>query len=431
MRKLILLLATLCGLVLFVPPAGALPTPSPVYSWGHPPFSLTYSVADDLYLPHNGPTEFSEVTTTNTNTYVLDTSTTPSTVWAVGDTGAGLGNGTASTTPPAPTTTFVQVDFPTGVDIKSLASVGPNETEMAIDSSGNVWGWGLNSYDQLCMKGQQDRPVELTKLTNVPNDTNEPTQYTLASGAGDHASYYDSTTNTIYSCGGNKFGELGDGSTDKSLSPMPVAVSSLDPENPTATVTAMTASWRNEGVIMSDNTYWNWGIDTFGQLGNGSTTNADAPFEVTDFPAGSSVLQAAEGGGGTGDSSTMALVSVPGEGDVYYGWGDDQQGQLCDSMTGNTNNYDTPHSIMITVGGIGGPQLPSPISSLVAGGETGFVLTMAGAVYGCGDDSHGEIGMPELSTSTNYPPTQIPLGGDASQISSTNWNTAALVPSGG
>jgi alpha-tubulin suppressor-like RCC1 family protein len=453
MRKLIVLLATLGGLVLFIPSAGAqTPNPSPVYSWGG--HSFTDTPAADGIASSGGPAEFSDVTTTNSNTYVLDNSTGE--VWAVGATGAGLGNGTANTPPdeqkPAPTTTFVQVLFPAtpndNVFIKSLASVGPNGTEMAIDSNGNVWGWGLNSYDQLCgATGQQDTPIRLNNLQGHSNPDKLPAGvYTLASGAGDHASYYNSSTNTIYSCGDkNTDGELGDGTTDSpcpssppSTPCPPVAVPPFDNSgNPVATVTAMTASVRNEGVIMSDGTYWNWGNNDFDQLAQPSSVQyKDVPTPVNfSVPYPYQVVQAAEGGGGKTDSSTMALLSDlsdPGSPYTYYGWGDDTQGQLCDGQTGTVTNptleYDTPTAIMIPLPNNEG-TLSSLISSVAAGGKTGYVLTTSGAVYGCGDNSLGQLG--NGSRVTPSPPDATLIVSGASQISSTNWNTAALVPNGG
>jgi alpha-tubulin suppressor-like RCC1 family protein len=420
MRKLIVLLVSLGGLVLFVAPAGAQSTlPSPVYSWGNP-FPDTPTADSYTTGPGNGPTEYSDVTTTNSDTYVLDSST--GTVWAVGQNTKGeLGNGKTSK---STSTTFTQVQFPDlpSTDeppkIVSLASVGPDDTEMAIDSSGNVWGWGRNSFDQLCTTGEHDTPIE---VTNLPAG-----DYTLASGGGDHASFYNSTNNTIYSCGENTDGELGDGKTDSSPSAKPKAVTAFDTSD-SATVVAMTASWRNEGVIMSDGTYWNWGINTYDQLAQPSSVPyEDVPTEVTSFPAGYSVVQAAEGGGSNVDGSSMALLSDlsdPGAPYAYYGWGDDKQGQLCNSTTGN---YDTPQPITIMVGGS-----PLSILSVAAGGDTGYVLTTAGALYGCGDNTRGQMGQGSKTKSDYKKPTQILTGDTITQISSTNWNTAALVTSSG
>jgi alpha-tubulin suppressor-like RCC1 family protein len=438
MRKLIVLLATLGGLVLFVAPAGAQsPSPSPVYSWGMGPeggpFTAT-PTADVVGGP--GPAEFSDITTINSNTYVLDSST--GTVWAVGSGGSGLGHGKASSR----TSTFVKVKFPKGVMIKSLASVGPDGTEMAIDSNDNVWGWGLNSYYQLCVKGEQYTPI---KLTNLPGNKKNGDDYTLASGGGDHASYYNSTNNTIYSCGDNASGELGDGNikTKPSATPEPVPVSSFDTTVPTPTVTAMTASWEDEGVLMSNGTYWNWGYNGFGQVGDGTTNgmmaNADVPTEVTDFPgapAGYSVVQAAEGGGGPSDGSTMALLSDPsdpGAPYLYYGWGDDTESQLCDGNAAtppNTLEYDTPTPISPSIS-VDGTEQQLPILSVAAGGETGYVLTTAGAVYGCGANQYGQMGQGSANSTDYLTPTPILAGDTVMQLSSTNWNTAALVTSSG
>jgi alpha-tubulin suppressor-like RCC1 family protein len=443
MRKLIVLLAIMCGLVLFVvPSAGAQSTTSPqVEGWGGPAPGVQAAgfgptPVDILFSGTPTSPEIQQISTTNRDTYVL---TTSGTVWAAGDnTYGGLGDPQQQPS----SYSFVQVQFPklrstdAPPDITSLASVGPFETEIALDNEGNVWGWGANNADQLCTTGQQDTPLELTNLPRNPESTKKGV-YTLAAGAGNHASYYNSTYNTIYSCGEGKYGALGNGA--KTSSATPVKVKDLDPNDPTATVTAMTASWEDEGVVMSDGTYWNWGYNGFGQLGDGPTNgtpmNADVPTEVTDFPdapAGYSVVaQAAEGGGTKADGSTMMLLSDPsdpGAPYLYYGWGDDQEGQLCDGFMGSTNNYDTPHSISPSITVDANQQ---PISSVAAGGVTGYVLTTSGALYGCGDNTDGQLGQGSTQTTDYTTPTPILPGDTVTQISSTNWNTAALITSSG
>lgn len=56
-----------------------------------------------------------------------------------------------------------KVHFPDGVKFAKLADSGSFETMLAIDTTGQVWGWGRNSEGQLCLGNTNPYadPVEL------------------------------------------------------------------------------------------------------------------------------------------------------------------------------------------------------------------------------------------------------------------------------
>ena len=102
-----------------------------LYSWGQYEMSAT-------------PLVVTGVPGTVTNLYGINSAgyalTASGQVWAWGNNASGqLGNGTESNTD---TVAAVQVQFPPGVVIAKLASGGPRDTEIAIDTNGNAWGMG-------------------------------------------------------------------------------------------------------------------------------------------------------------------------------------------------------------------------------------------------------------------------------------------------
>jgi alpha-tubulin suppressor-like RCC1 family protein len=100
--------------------------------------------------------------------------------------------------------TAVHVQLPTGVKIAYLPTdVMPYDSAFAVDTTGRVWGWGLNKGSEFCT----GTATEYTTPTELPSTLSDVT--TLASGDS-HATY--DAGGTIYSCGNNQYGELGDGS---------------------------------------------------------------------------------------------------------------------------------------------------------------------------------------------------------------------------
>ena len=213
-----------------------------------------------------------QIATSNSNGYAL---TSNGVVWAWGVASFGeLGNGTR----PVYSTRAVKVDFPAGVRITTLANPMPFDGALAIDSQGHAWGWGLNADGDLCLSGLTElRPVKLA-LAGI----------TLASGARTH-SLVDSE-GKVYACGSGASGALGTGSTAHSSVPVPVVGL---PES--VSVTALTSSWEGSGALLSNGSYYNWGYNAAGQLGNGSIKNSDVPVRV---PLPEPVRQVFQGGSG-------------------------------------------------------------------------------------------------------------------------------------
>jgi alpha-tubulin suppressor-like RCC1 family protein len=286
----------------------------------------------------------------------------------------------------------VQVKFPAGVKIASIPSdVMPFDSAFAVDTTGHVWGWGLNQGSEFCL-GTVKKYLTPVKLPF--------SGVTTLAGAADHATY--DANGTLYSCGTNQYGELGNGTTKSSK--VRVKVSGLSGHS----VATLVAAWGNTGALLSNGDYYDWGYDGAGQVGNGTISqSADVPVQVA-LPG--PVAQAAQGGSLANNGQTLVLLSNG----SLYAWGNDRYYQLGDGKTASEES----------------PELISPPSgvtyqTLATGGDTSYAISTSGDVYAWGNSATGQVG--NGKTKAVKEPVMVETG--ATLISSTS--TDVVVSAGG
>jgi alpha-tubulin suppressor-like RCC1 family protein len=244
-----------------------------------------------------------QVASSNSDGYGLTTSGRVY-AWGAGAQGE-LGNGTT----PTLSRTAVRVHFPAGVVIDKLADPMPFDGGMAIDTHGRVWAWGNDQARQFC----QAHGADLETPVRVPL-----LHVTLAAGAQMHAVY--DAGGKVVSCGLSDFGQLGDGATGRSsTSGRPVAVEGL----PAGRVVALTSSYGDAGALLADGSYYDWGYNRGGQLGDGTTIEHTTAVRVA-LPG--PVRRVFQGGSMTDNGQTIALLS---RGQLWE-WGSGRYGQLGD-----------------------------------------------------------------------------------------------------
>jgi alpha-tubulin suppressor-like RCC1 family protein len=331
------------------------------------------------------PGTVAELATSNSTQYALLTNGSLY-AWGLGTLGE-LGDGGTGNSFTRP----VRVNFPAGVKIASIPTdVMPFDAALAVDTKGNVWGWGDNRSGEFCLPGARTytTPVKLP-LSHV----------TVLAGASTHALY--DAGGTVYSCGANDEGDLGDGSTRSSSTP--VKVSGLDG----SPVTALVASFANSGALLSNGEYFDWGYDGNGQLGDGKFQRAsDVPVRVN-LPG--PVTQVALGGSIWGNGQTLVLLSNG----SLWSWGADYSGQLGDGST-------RPQAVPVRFY----PPAGVTYKSLASGGITSYAVSTAGDVYAWGGSPVGQIG--DGSTRLALSPVRVATG--AALVSATANNVAVTVP---
>ncbi|HUB74878.1 MAG TPA: hypothetical protein VL979_12695 [Solirubrobacteraceae bacterium] len=298
--------------------------------------------------------------------------------WGHGNSGAlGDGRRKSSETPR-------QVVLPEGV---CVASEGEAENAgFAIDTTGQLWGWGAAKWGVLCGEPQAAVPEMIHGVSTAIQ----------VRGGGDHALIV-LADGTLLACGENQEGQLGLGKDVKSAQ-APTAVPGVDE------VSEATAGSDFSCLLKADGSVWCAGRDKRGQAG-GHAKNV-YKFHRVALPGAASEVYC--GGDVPANGSCVAMV----EG-VPYGWGDDEEGQLGDGGAAGR--------------GTGTPVLASELAPLgIVEIATAGVATQArteeGLVYAVGGGEGGALGTGSEATQL-FP---VPVAAEVSELSGTAKNFLAL-----
>nr|WP_255570868.1 S-layer homology domain-containing protein [Cohnella sp. CFH 77786] len=209
------------------------------------------------------------------------------TVWAWGYNGGNqLGDGTTN-----PSSTPKKVSDLTGV----VAISAGGTLGMAVKADGTVWAWGFGTI------GDGTISSSTPKQVSVIND--------IAAVSTAIRTMVSDNNGAVWTWGNNSSGQLGNGTTESSDTPLQVPGLSG--------VIAVSAGTGHSMALKNDGTVWAWGANWRGQLGDGTTTNRLSPLQV---PGLSGV--AAISAGWSNHS-----VAVKNDGKVWA-WGDNDYGQL-------------------------------------------------------------------------------------------------------
>ena len=157
---------------------------------------------------------------------------------------------------------------------EALAGSGGQAFSLALMKGGRVEAYGENGSGQLGTGNTQssNKPVEIAGLSEV----------TAVTAGAQHAMALK-TSGRVFAWGDNQYGELGDGSPSNILKPEEVSALK-EPAIAIAAGGSQTLRPAAEGdfslALMQNGTVEAWGYNGAGQLGNGSTESSSTPVEV-------------------------------------------------------------------------------------------------------------------------------------------------------
>jgi alpha-tubulin suppressor-like RCC1 family protein len=271
-----------------------------------------------------------------------------------GDEGGQLGIGSTGGESQVP----VAVPMLAGV---SAVSAG-GEDALALLSDGTVMAWGASGVD---VTGSS-KPKEVAGITDA---------VAIAAGSEDRKSVGNGADYLALLAGGEvvawgegEEGQLGDGTTISSPSPVPV--------RDLGEVTAIAAGDGQNLALLANGTVMAWGENNDGQLGDGNTKNKDEPAPVEGL--GDVIAISA------GDGDSLALLA---DGTVMA-WGDDSEGELGRSTAEGNSDVPVPVSDL------------SGVTAISAGTASGIDINSVhnvallddGAVMAWGGNKEGQLG---------------------------------------
>ncbi|MBI3510186.1 MAG: T9SS type A sorting domain-containing protein [Bacteroidetes bacterium] len=159
-------------------------------------------------------------------------------------------------------------NLPVQINITNIISISAGYAHsLFLRNDSTVWGSGWNVYGQLGTGNNisSNTPVQSTGLSGI---------ISITAGCG-HSNALKSD-GTIWAWGENMSGELGDGNGEFA-SNVPVAVAFLNG------VSTIGIGGRQSFALKNDGTFWTWGQNNYGQLGNGNTNDSPVPVELNGF----------------------------------------------------------------------------------------------------------------------------------------------------
>ena len=303
------------------------------------------------------------------------------TVWTWGVNGFGkLGIGETNT---------VRVSVPVEVRdsgnvsyLNSIQAIMGCETHnVALKSDGTVWSWGYNAFGQLGNGTTNDAwlPVQ-TGLDAAP-----PLTSVTKLGGRPYFTLAVKSDGTIWAWGMNRYGQMGNGTVNPLTGPqvtVPGLVSDSWPGGAINNPQQVTCGYQFGAAMTTNGTVWTWGSGSHGELGNGTTGSSYYPAQVS----GLTNITAISAG-------WIHILALKADGTVWD-WGNNSKGELGD---GTTSNRPNPVQVMNV----------SNIVAVSGGDSHSSALDANGTVWKWGLNDLGELGNGTSNAVANPVPAKI------------------------
>lgn len=262
--------------------------------------------------------------------------------------------------------------------------------------------WGANGYGQL----------GIGTTTDSPNPVSVTGNFSAVRIGGAHSIALD-TAGNVWGWGRNASGQLGDGTVASKTSPAQVLLSAGG--SALTGVKAITAGGNHSLAIAADDTVRAWGLNSSGQLGDGSVVTTSSPVQVSALSGVTAIA--------AGAAFSLALK----DGNVWA-WGSNTNGQL-----GNNSFVTSPLPVQVVMLNESTLELDdtiaiSGITAIAAGGSHALALKDDGTIYAWGYNEFGQLGDgTTTSSSIAVPVVRTGILGDATAIAAGLDHSLAII----
>lgn len=255
---------------------------------------------------------------------------------------------------------------------------------MALKSNGTVlvWGDGLSGQMGNGERNDSNTPIPVPNLTNV-----------IDIHAGDSTAFAVKNDGTVWAWGANYDGQSGTGSSNTRLL-VPTKIANL------SGVTEVVGTGLYSYALTDDGKIFAWGDNTYGQLGDGTSTFRTTPVQVQGVHGYKSLV--------VGGEAAMIVTND----DTVWAWGRNDNGKL---GSGSSTNIKTPTLI----------ENLSNVSSVSIGTNHTIILKNDGKVFGIGGNSDGQLAQGIYDYNDAYVPKELvlPSGSYATYVKAGNRHT--------
>jgi alpha-tubulin suppressor-like RCC1 family protein len=280
-----------------------------------------------------------------------------------------------------PATSTVSITKVTPSPWRAISS-GDSHTA-AVRGDGTMWAWGANWYGQI--------GDGTTATRTVPVRVDDRSDWSSVS-TGDYHTAAVRSDGTVWAWGANWYGQIGDGTLAHRHAPVQVGAGTAD-------WASVQAGAYHTLAIKRDGTLWAWGLNQYGQLGDGTTATRDAPVQVGDDTDWSSV---------SADGYHTLAVKKDG---TMWAWGFNGQGQI-----GDGTNVDRNTPVQVGMG-------TADWASVAAGNYYSTAVRRDGALWAWGQNDVGQLG--DGTSAARNAPVQVGSRSDWVSVAAGQSHTVA------
>lgn len=267
---------------------------------------------------------------------------------------------------------------------------------------GNAQCWGINSLGEL---GNNSTTASSTPVyVHTSSSDSSPLSNVVAMAAGQLHVCAVLSSGALKCWGYNAGGQLGDGTTTNSHTPVDVSGIS--------TGVAIAGGQKDSCALLSSGAVNCWGDNTYGQLGNSSNTNSTTPVSVTGLSSGVNAIT-------SGLATNCALLS---SGEMQC-WGYNGRGAIGDNTTTNRNAPVYVHTSSSDSTPLGN------VTAIAGGARHTCAVLSSGGVKCWGNNQFGQLGTGN-TTNSNAPVDVSGLASSAVAIDAGTFHTCALLNTG-